>query len=171
MPPSPPTPIRPYLPESQTMSTAYAPSTTRAAVTAAASRADIALTILRVVIGLVFVAHGAQKLFQFGLGGVTGAFTQMGVPLPGVTAPLVALVEFFGGIALVLGILTRLAALGLAVDMLGAILLVHLKGGFFMPTGVEYALSLLAAAVALAIAGPGAAAVDNLIARRRARTV
>ena len=132
-----------------------------------ADRLSIALAIVRVMLGIVFVAHGAQKLFVFGLAGVSGGFAQMGVPLPGVTGPLVALVEFFGGIALIIGLLTRLAAFGLAIDMLGAIVLVHLKGGFFMPTGFEFALTLMAACAAVAIAGPGAFAVDNEIAKRR----
>jgi putative oxidoreductase len=134
-------------------------------------RLRTAFAVLRVVIGIIFVAHGAQKLFVFGLAGVTAGFTQMGIPMPGISAPLVALVEFLGGIALIIGLLTRLAAVGLAIDMLGAIMLVHLKGGFFMPTGIEFALTLLTACIAIAIGGPGAAAVDNEIAKRRAGTV
>ena len=133
----------------------------------AAPRIDAALAVLRVVTGVIFAAHGAQKLFVFGFAGVTGAFTQMGVPLPGLSGPLVALVEFFGGLALVVGLLTRLASAGLAVTMLGAIVMVHLAGGFFLPSGVEFALALFGACVAIALAGPGRLSADAALARRR----
>ncbi len=136
--------------------------------TATPSQISIALAIVRVVVGIVFIAHGAQKIFTFGFAGVTDGFAQMGIPLPGITGPLAALVEFLGGIALVVGLLTRLAALGLAIDMLGAILLVHLPAGFFLPNGYEFALTLFAASIALMIGGPGEYSVDAGIGRRRA---
>lgn len=127
-------------------------------------RLGLGLTILRVVIGIVFIVHGAQKLFVFGIGGVTAAFSQMHIPLPMIAAPVVAIVEFVGGIALLVGFVTRIAAVLLAIDMLGAILFVHGRNGFFMPMGYEFALSLMAACAALAVAGPGDYSVDN---RRR----
>lgn len=133
------------------------------------NRIQAGLTLLRTVVGAIFIAHGAQKLFVFGLAGVSGAFGQMGVPLPEITGPLVALLEFFGGIALVVGLLTRFAALGLALNMLGAILLVHAKGGFFMPSGIEFTLALGAASLAFALIGAGDYSLDHLLARRRAR--
>ena len=131
-------------------------------------RHGLGLTLVRVITGIIFMAHGGQKLFSFGIAGVTAGFTQMGVPFPGITAPLVAIVEFFGGLALVIGLLTRLAALGLAIDMLGAIFLVHIAAGFFMPQGYEFALLLFTTCLALVIAGPGRYAIDDTIARRRA---
>ena len=127
---------------------------------------NIGLTILRVVVGVIFLAHGSQKLFVFGFAGVTGAFAQMGVPAAGLLGPLVALVEFFGGLALITGLLTRLASLGLMSTMIVAISLVHLKGGFFNPTGVEFPLSLLASTLMLAVTGAGAWSIDGLIGDR-----
>lgn len=131
-------------------------------------RVDAGLAALRLIVGGVFAAHGAQKLFVYGLDGVAGGFANMGVPLAGVVGPAVAVVELVGGIALILGLFTRLAGVGLAAVMLGAMLLVHLPAGFFLPNGVEFVLTLLGAAVALALIGPGGFSLDALLGRRRA---
>ena len=131
------------------------------------TQADLGLATIRAIVGLVFAVHGAQKLFVFGFAGVTGAFTQMGIPMAAVAGPAVALLEFFGGIALIVGLLTRFAGLGLAINMLGAILFVHAKAGFFAPNGIEFVLTLLAGAAALAVAGAGRYSIDALIVSRR----
>ncbi|HZR57777.1 MAG TPA: DoxX family protein [Terriglobales bacterium] len=130
------------------------------------SSASWGLTVLRVIVGVVFLVHGSQKVFGFGYHGVTGMFAHIGIPLPAISAAIVMTVEFLGGIALILGLTTRLAASLLAIDMIGAILMVHMKNGFFNPTGFEYPLTLLGAAICLALAGSGAASVEWLFARR-----
>ena len=130
-------------------------------------RVDAATVLVRLIAGTVFAAHGAQKLFVFGLEGVSGGFASMGIPLAGVAGPAVAFIEFFGGIALALGLLTRVVSVGLAGVMLGALVLVHWSAGFFAPNGIEFVLVLLAIAAGFAIAGPGRYSVDALIAARR----
>jgi putative oxidoreductase len=127
---------------------------------------DFGLAILRVVVGAIFVAHGAQKIFVFGFDGVAGAFGQMGVPMAGILGPFVALVEFFGGLALISGLLTRLASLGILSTMVVAILQVHLKNGFFNPGGVEFPLSLVGSTALLVLTGAGKFSIDSLIGRR-----
>lgn len=120
------------------------------------------LTVLRVVVGIVFLAHGYQKLFLMHFHGVAGMFAHIGVPLPAISSVVVTLVEFCGGIALILGLFTRIFATLLAIDMLSAILLVHARHGFFSSTGgVEFPLTLLAASVCLAVAGGGAFAANR----------
>ena len=125
---------------------------------------NLGLAVLRVAVATIFIRHGAQKLFVFGFAGVAGAFTQMGVPFPGLMGPLIGILEFFGGIALVIGLLTRLIALGFVCDMLGAILLVQLKNGF---SRYELEFLLLGSSLALVLTGAGGFSVDALIAGRR----
>jgi putative oxidoreductase len=133
---------------------------------------DAGLATLRAGVGIIFFAHGAQKVFQFGIAGVTQGFTQMGIPLPAITAPLVAGLELVGGLLLFFGLLTRPVALLLAIDMVGAAAFVHFRNGFFLPDGFEFTFILFAACLALVIAGPGELSLDAVIAnRRRARVV
>src|SRR6266850_1485088 len=125
------------------------------------------IALLRITIGGIFVAHGAQKLFVTGLSNVAGFLGQLGVPLPMVSALALTAAEFLGGLALVVGLLTRWAALPIAFSMIVAAVTVHLKAGFFLPNGVEYVLALFLASVSLALTGSGAFSVDRLLERRR----
>ena len=134
---------------------------------ASAKRFDVAMLVLRVVLAAVFITHGYAKVFGMGFSGVTGMFSKMGVPLPMIMAPIVALVEFLGGIALLLGAFTRAAAFLIACDMLGAIILVHAKNGYAAPKGVEAVLGNFGMAVAIALLGAGAYSLDALLSRRR----
>ena len=122
-----------------------------------------AQTILRVVTGFIFMMHGYQKLFVMGFAGVSGAFEHMGAPLPGITGPLFAVCEFFLGIAVMLGLLTRLGALWFIVDMLGAIAIVHVKNGWSGPGGLEFPVLLLVASIVLFLGGAGRYAIDNVV--------
>jgi putative oxidoreductase len=124
---------------------------------------SLGLAALRLAVAMVFINHGRQKLFGYGFAGVTGAFTQMGVPFPGLTGPFIGLLEFFGGIALAIGLLSRLFALGFVFDMLGAILLVQMKRGF---SAFELEFLLLGSSLALTLMGAGKFSVDALLAGR-----
>jgi putative oxidoreductase len=128
------------------------------------------ITLLRFAIGGIFVAHGAQKLFQFGIAGVAGGFSQLGIPLPYASAALVTAVEFLGGIALLLGLGTRVAGALLAAVMAVATVTAHWAGGFFLPNGFEYTLTLFVANAALTLTGAGALALDNVLWQRGAAT-
>ena len=123
-------------------------------------------TVLRVVVGIVFLAHGWQKISHMGIHGVAGFLGMLGIPIPAVSAAVLIAVEFLGGIALILGLGTRWVSLLIAFDMLVAILAVHMKNGFFMPQGFEYPLTLLAASISLALTGGGAASLDSALIRR-----
>jgi putative oxidoreductase len=128
-----------------------------------ATKREWGITILRVMVGIVFLAHGWQKVFVFGFAGVQGAFGQMGIPMASILGPFIALLELVGGILLIAGLFTRWVAILIALEMAFAALKVHLPGGFFLPKGAEYALTLCAANIALAFAGPGAAALDRMV--------
>ena len=115
---------------------------------------DLALLILRVVLGIIMMYHGWPKLTN--LGGTIEGFSGMGIPAPPLTAVLSMMAEFFGGLLLLVGVFTDIAGLMIAIDMLGAITFVHAKNGFAVNEGgVEWPLALLAMALALALAGPG----------------
>lgn len=122
---------------------------------------------LRLMVATVFIMHGGQKMFVFGLAGTARAFTQMGIPLPGVTSVLVMLLELFGGIALLAGFQSRWAALLLAGDMAVAVLAVRMAGGFFAPRGAELEMTLCAACLTLAFLGAGDISIDAVLRRSK----
>ena len=113
---------------------------------------DYALFVLRLFVGAVFVAHGSLKLFG-GLSGFAGFLQQAGVPLPEIMAPVVAAVEFLGGVAIILGLGTRTASLLLTAVMVVAMVTVTLKAGF--SGGYDINLALIGGLLALVLAGPG----------------
>ncbi len=135
------------------------------------------LTIIRVVLGVIFFMHGSQKVMGwFGGGGLAATvqgMTQMG--LPAVLVYTVAFTEFLGGIALIFGLLTRLAAFGIMCVMIGAVVTVHWKNGFFLNFymtpgighGYEYNLALIAMSLSLIFGGSGCCALDNFFCRKK----
>jgi putative oxidoreductase len=127
---------------------------------------DWALLIARIIVGMVFMAHGAQKLFGFFGGPGLSATVQMMGPL----GYLVAVGEFFGGLGIIVGFLSRFSATSITLIMLGAIGMVHSKVGFFMNwtgkqagEGFEYHLLAIAVLMTIAIAGPGRFAIGRLL--------
>jgi len=132
-----------------------------------------AITVIRVALGVVFFAHGAQKVFGwfggYGLKGTTGYFVSIGLPLP--VAYAACFLELLGGIGLLLGLFTRLAALAIIAMMAGAIAKVHWPHGFFINWelapgkghGLEANLAFIAMAVACVIAGGSALSLDALL--------
>src|SRR5580698_636645 len=135
---------------------------------------DVATDIVRLVLGVIFFAHGAQKMLGWfggpGFSGTMGMFTgYMHIPAP--FAFLAIAAEFFGGLGLILGFLTRIAAFGIAVNMVVAVVTVHSGNGFFMNwvgtqkgEGFEYHLLVLAMTAFLMVRGAGAFSVDRVIA-------
>ena len=132
------------------------------------TRADLSLLVLRLATGIVFLMHGYQKVFTYGFASVGDAFSKMGIPMGTVMGPAIGLLELLGGIALIIGLGTRIVALLLACDMLGAFTLVHMKNGFFLPAGFEFVFVLFAVSLALAFAGGGEMSVDATMGRRTA---
>ncbi|PZW46024.1 DoxX family protein [Pseudomonas sp. URMO17WK12:I2] len=135
----------------------------------ATTRAGFGLTILRVLVGITFMAHGSQKLFGwfggYGLAGVAQWMESIGLAPGYLMALMAGSVEFFGGLALVIGLLVRPASAVLAITMLVAIFSVHIGNGFFMANnGYEFALALLAATLALLVEGAGRLSLDQRIA-------
>ena len=127
---------------------------------------QIGLTILRVVVGLVFVAHGWRKV-MVGFDQVSQSFANLGIPAPLPAAVLAMLAELVGGALVLIGLKTRLAAIPPMIVMVVATVVAHLPHGFFLPKGYEYTLVLLAALVTLILSGPGPASVDALLKRRK----
>jgi putative oxidoreductase len=134
---------------------------------------DIATAIVRLALGVVFFAHGAQKLLGwfggYGFTGTMGFFTSV-LHIPAIFAFLAITAEFFGGLGLIFGFLTRIAAIGVLSNMIVAIALVHSQFGFFMNwtgtqkgEGYEYHLVILAVTVLLIIRGAGAVSLDRLL--------
>jgi len=135
---------------------------------------DSATAILRFVLGVIFFAHGAQKMLGwfggYGFSGTMGFFTDV-MHIPVLFAFLALTAEFFGGLGLILGFLTRIAALGIFFNMVVAIAMVHYRFGFFMNwtgaqkgEGFEYHLLVLAITAFLMIRGAGAVSIDRVLA-------
>ncbi|WP_047277790.1 DoxX family protein [Pseudomonas lundensis] len=135
------------------------------------THAGYGLTVLRVLVGIIFAAHGSQKLFGwFGGGGLAGTAQWMesiGLAPGALMALLSGGTEFFGGLALIIGLLARPAALGLTFTLLVAIFTVHISNGLFMANnGYEFALALLGGTLAVLIEGAGKLSLDQAIAHK-----
>jgi putative oxidoreductase len=135
------------------MSTGTSPPNDRLSV-------DVALKVVRVIVGIIFMMHGSQKLFgAFGGPGLAAVVNGMG-PI----GYLVTIGEFFGGLGLIVGFLCRFSAASLIVIMIGAIQKVHGPNGFFLEHhGFEYNLALIGLLAPILIAGPGRFAVGRLL--------
>jgi putative oxidoreductase len=133
------------------------------------TRASYGLTVLRIFVGIIFAAHGSQKLFGmfggYGIAGTAQYMESLGLAPGHLMAILSGGTEFFGGLALIIGLLVRPAALGLTFLSLVAIFTVHISHGLFMSNnGYEFALALLGGSIAVLIEGAGKLSVDRAIA-------
>lgn len=131
---------------------------------------SLALLIARVGLGIVFVAHGWQKFDEMGVKAVGAGFTKMGVPAPELSAYFATFVELIGGAALLIGAFTAVAGVLLALDMVGALLIVHIdKGVFVGEGGYELVVALGVGALLVAVFGAGRYSVDGLLGRKVGR--
>ena len=126
---------------------------------------------VRLGAGVIFAAHGAQKLFGwfggYGLEGTAGWMESIGLAPGTLMAAAAGGAEFFGGLLLIAGLLVRPTAFILAITMLVAIITVHVQNGLFMSNnGYEFALALLVISVGLAVRGAGSMSIDNLIQKK-----
>lgn len=129
---------------------------------------DLAVLLARVAVGVVFFAHGWQKLFTNGIDGTAAFFDSVGIPAATAAAWVVALVELAGGAALILGVAVPVAGVVLLVDMIGAFAFVHAGAGLFADQGgYELVLTLGAVSLLLAAIGAGRYSVDHLLTGRR----
>ncbi|WP_314690670.1 DoxX family protein [uncultured Rothia sp.] len=126
------------------------------------------LLILRLVFGFVMIMHGTQKAFEWTPAGTTASFEQMGIPMAAAAAYFAMATELLGGIMIILGAGTRIAAAASVVSMSGALFFVHLAAGFSASKdGYEYVLTLAAVAASLALTGASKFSIDALITARR----
>jgi putative oxidoreductase len=129
---------------------------------------DAALLVARLLLGVVLIAHGSQKVFTWGIGGTAQAFEGMGVPLAPVSAVFSALVELVGGALLLVGAATAVVGVLVVLNMVGAALIVHAPNGIMVSNGGwELVGVIAAAALVLAAVGAGRYSVDHAIAGRR----
>ncbi len=129
---------------------------------------DLGLLLARVAIGAIFIAHGSQKIWEWTLGGTAQSFADMGVPFSSIAGPAVAILEFAGGIVLILGTFTPWVGIALAINMAVAAFIAHVPNGVFADNGGwELVGALGAAALALAAAGAGRISLDYLAWGRR----
>ena len=128
---------------------------------------DVSLLVARVAIGCILLAHGWQKFTEYTLDGTAAAFGDMGVPAPAAAALFAAVVELVGGLALIAGLLTPIAAGLNAVNLLGALVIVHAGNGVFVDNGgYELVLALIAGLLVIGALGAGRYSADELLTRR-----
>lgn len=131
---------------------------------------SLALLIARIGLGIVFIAHGWQKFDEMGVKAVGAGFTKMGVPAPELSAYFATFVELIGGAALLIGAFTAVAGVLLTLDMVGALLFMHIdKGVFVTEGGFELVVALGVGAFLVAVFGAGRYSVDGLLGRKVGR--